>query len=70
MPNGTWQGGVRVPLLARWPGKTKASAPKSYFYCDASELTAVRVGNWKMSIGAKKGAGGTGVLLSRRAVPV
>ncbi|NYT40946.1 arylsulfatase [Sphingomonas sp. R-74633] len=112
----TWEGGVRVPMLARWPGnipagsncnglqshedvyvtlaaaagltdikekllkgtklgdsaltykvhldgfnqldmwtgKSKVSARKAYFYYDETELTAVRVGNWKMHIGVKK----------------
>jgi arylsulfatase len=112
----TWEGGVRVPMLARWPGKipagsacnglqnhedvyvtlaaaagltdvkekllqgtklgdseitykvhldgfnqldmwtgkTKQSARKAHFYYDETELTAIRVGNWKMHIGVKK----------------
>ncbi|SNS44206.1 arylsulfatase [Sphingopyxis indica] len=110
----TWEGGVRVPMLARWPGhipagsksnalqshedvyvtlaaaagltdvkekllngykmngidykvhldgfnqldvwkgKTTKSARMSYFYYDETDLTAVRVGNWKMHIGVKK----------------
>ncbi|WHO37676.1 arylsulfatase [Sphingobium sp. AP49] len=112
----TWEGGVRVPMLARWPaqipagswingmqnhedvyvtlaaaagltdikeklldgtklgdseltykvhldgfnqldmwtGKSKASARRAYFYYDETELTAIRVGNWKMHIGVKK----------------
>ena len=37
-----------------WTGKTKESERKAYFYYDETELTAVRVGNWKMHIGVKK----------------
>jgi arylsulfatase len=40
--------------LDHWMGKTKESARRSYFYYDETELTAVRVGNWKMHIGVKK----------------
>ncbi|GAB3333465.1 arylsulfatase [Marilutibacter aestuarii] len=110
----TWEGGVRVPMLARWPGnipagsksnglqshedvfvtlaaaaglpdvkekllkgyeangitykvhldgfnqldmwtgKTDESARRALFYYDETDLTAVRVGNWKMHIGVKK----------------
>jgi len=111
----TWEGGVRVPCVARWPGTIPAgswsnglqahedlyvtlaaaagltdlkeklldghtlngvtykvhldgfnqlghwadpektpSARRAYFYYDETELTAVRVGNWKMHIGVKK----------------
>ena len=37
-----------------WSGKAKESARRAYFYYDETELTAVRVGNWKMHIGVKK----------------
>jgi arylsulfatase len=40
--------------LDHWAGKTKESARKAFFYYDETELTAVRVGNWKMHIGDKK----------------
>ena len=40
--------------LDHWTGKTKQSARKCLFYYDETELTAVRVGNWKMHIGVKK----------------
>jgi arylsulfatase A-like enzyme len=110
----TWEGGVRVPLLARWPGRippgssangiqshedlyvtlaaaagtpdlkaqlleghqlgdttykvhldgennldlwtgeTETSARNRYFYYDESDLTGVRVGDWKMSFAIKE----------------
>jgi len=37
-----------------WTGKTDKSARQAYFYYDETELTAIRVGNWKMHIGVKK----------------
>ena len=40
--------------LDHWTGKTKKSARKCLFYYDETELTAVRVGSWKMHIGVKK----------------
>nr|WP_314468989.1 arylsulfatase [uncultured Novosphingobium sp.] len=37
-----------------WKAKTVKSARGAYFYYDETDLTAVRVGNWKMHIGIKK----------------
>jgi arylsulfatase len=40
--------------LDMWKGASKVSARKAYFYYDETELTAIRVNNWKMHIGVKK----------------
>lgn len=37
-----------------WKGASKVSARRAYFYYDETELTAIRVNNWKMHIGVKK----------------
>lgn len=38
---------------AMWTGETEQSARREIFYYDETELTAVRVDNWKMHIGVK-----------------
>jgi arylsulfatase len=40
--------------LEHWADSSKPSARKAYFYYDETELTAVRVGSWKMHIAVKK----------------
>lgn len=39
--------------LDYWTGKTEKSARREYFYYDETDLMAIRVDNWKMSIGVK-----------------
>jgi len=43
-----------VNNLDLWTGKTKISARNQYFYYDESDLTGVRVGDWKMSFAIKE----------------
>jgi len=40
--------------LDHWTGKTDKSARNQYFYYDESDLTGVRVGDWKMSFAIKE----------------
>jgi len=40
--------------LDMWLGKTEKSARNQYFYYDESDLTGLRVGDWKMSFAIKK----------------
>jgi arylsulfatase len=40
--------------LDHWTGKTDKSARNQYFYYDESNLTGVRVGDWKMSFAVKE----------------
>jgi len=40
--------------LDHWSGKAKKSNRKEFFYYDETELTAVRIGSWKIHIGVKK----------------
>jgi arylsulfatase len=40
--------------LDLWTGKTEKSARNSYYYYDESDLTGVRVGDWKMSFAVKE----------------
>jgi arylsulfatase len=40
--------------LDLWTGKTEKSARSQYFYYDESDLTGVRVGDWKMSFAIKE----------------
>ncbi len=40
--------------LDLWTGNIEASARNSYFYYDESDLTGVRVGDWKMSFAVKE----------------
>jgi arylsulfatase len=43
-----------VNNLDLWTGKTETSARNKYFYYDESDLTGVRVGDWKMSFAVKE----------------
>ena len=38
-----------------WTGKTEQSTRNQYFYYDESDLSGVRVGDWKMSFAIKEG---------------
>jgi arylsulfatase A-like enzyme len=40
--------------LDHWMGKTEKSARNRYFYYDESDLTGLRVGDWKMSFAVKE----------------
>ncbi len=40
--------------LDHWMGKTETSARNRYFYYDESDLTGLRVGDWKMSFAVKE----------------
>jgi len=40
--------------LDHWTGKTEKSARNQYFYYDESDLTGLRVGDWKMSFAVKE----------------
>jgi arylsulfatase len=40
--------------LDLWTGKTEKSARNRYYYYDESDLTGVRVGDWKMSFAVKE----------------
>jgi arylsulfatase A-like enzyme len=40
--------------LDHWMGKTEKSARNRYFYYDESDLTGLRVGDWKMSFAIKE----------------
>ena len=40
--------------LDHWMGKTEKSARNQYFYYDESDLTGLRVGDWKMSFAIKE----------------
>jgi hypothetical protein len=39
--------------LDHWTGKSEKSARREYFYCDETDLMAIRVDNWKMHISVK-----------------
>jgi len=41
--------------LDHWTGESKTSARREIFYYDETDLMAVRVDNWKMHIGVKRG---------------
>ena len=43
-----------VNNLDLWTGKTETSARNKYFFYDESDLTGVRVGDWKMSFAVKE----------------
>jgi arylsulfatase len=58
---GAKQGGTRYKVhldgydnLDLWTGKTEQSARNQYFYYDESNLTGIRVGDWKMSFAIKE----------------
>jgi arylsulfatase len=40
--------------LDHWTGKTEKSARNQYFYYDESDMTGLRVGDWKMSFAVKE----------------
>jgi arylsulfatase len=40
--------------LDHWTGKSEKSARNQYFYYDESDLTGVRIGDWKMSFAIKE----------------
>jgi len=40
-------------LTDGWTGKTEKSARRQFFFCDESDLMAIRVDAWNMHIGVK-----------------